>query len=145
MKQEAEQRAQQSLALIRQAVGKLHEVHHDWMRQYSQTLSAIALAAAERVIRRKLDSEPELLVTWAEEAVRSARSATQLTLAVHPETLVQLGQSLDELLAAPDLPEQTHVEPDESVPRNEVIVRQPGGEIHAGLVAQLGRLEEMLS
>jgi flagellar assembly protein FliH len=63
----------------------------------------------------------------------------------HPETLAQLGRSFDELVASSDLPEQTHVEPDESVERNEIVVRQNGGDIHAGLQAQLQRLEEMLS
>ena len=69
----------------------------------------------------------------------------RLTLAVHPETLAELGVALDQLLAGPDLPEQTHVEPDESVDRNTVIIRQHGGEINAGLTAQLRRLEELLS
>ena len=64
---------------------------------------------------------------------------------MHPETLAQLGQAIDELLASPDLPEQTHVQPDESVSRSDVVVRQAGGEIRAGLQTQLERLEEMLS
>ncbi len=143
--QEAEKRSKDSLKLINAAVGQLRNTHQQWMQQYAETLSSIALAASEKVIRQKLTNEPQLLVTWAEDAVRSTRSATQLTLAVHPETLAQLGQALDELLAAPDLPEKAHVEPDESLPPGEVVVRQNGGEIQAGLQAQLDRLQEILS
>lgn len=142
---EAEIRARDGLQRLQQAVQQLHHIHENWMRDYAESLSRIAIAAAERVVMHRLDQERDLLVRWADEALRSTRSANRLTLAVHPETLAELGGALDQLLAAPDLPEQTHVEPDESVHRNEVIVRQHGGEINAGLMTQLRRLEEMLS
>jgi flagellar assembly protein FliH len=115
------------------------------MQQYSDVLSRTALAAAEKIVMRKLDHEPEILVQWAAEAVRSTRAASNLTVAVHPESLAQLGPEFDQLLASPDLPEQTHVEPDESVDRHSVVVRQRGGSIDAGLQAQLDRLQELLS
>ncbi len=102
--EQADARAKESLRLIRSAVQQLHTMHEQWMQQYSQSLSAIALAASERILHRKLKDEPQLIALWAEEAIRSTRSSASLTLAVHPETMAQLGQSLDELLAAPDCP-----------------------------------------
>ncbi|EMI57399.1 FliH/SctL family protein [Rhodopirellula sallentina] len=92
------------------------------------------------------DAEPaeHLLVRWAREALHSTRSASRLTLAVHPDTLAQLGKALDELLAHPDLPEQSVVIPDESLKVGDVVVRQDGGEISAGIDAQLDRLREEL-
>lgn len=141
----SELRAKESLQVIRDAVAQLHSCHQDWMQQYSEVLTRTAIAAAERVVKRKLEQESEILVQWAADAVRSTRAATDLTVAVHPETLAQLGPQFDKLLASPDLPEQTHVEPDESVDRHSVVVRQRGGSIEAGLRAQLDRLEELLS
>jgi len=55
-----------------------------------------------------------------------------------------LGRSLDELLAHPDLPEQSVVVPDETLSVGDIVVRQDGGEISAGLDAQLARLREEL-
>lgn len=145
LKAEAETRAKDGLAVISRAVEKLHQTHEDWMNQYAAALTGIALAAAQRIVGKQLEREPELLVAWASEALASTRSATRLTLAVHPETLAELGESLDRALASPNLPEQTHVEPDETLSRGDVVVRQPGGEIQAGLHAQLDRLSELLS
>lgn len=145
LKQEAESRAKDGLKVISQAVEHLYRTHEGWMQQYAETLSGIAIAAAQRIVRRELAQHPQLLVTWAQEALKSTRSATSLTLAVHPETLAELGDALDQLLASPDFPEQTHVEPDESLEPSDVVVRQVGGDIHAGLQAQLTRLEELLS
>jgi flagellar assembly protein FliH len=145
LQQAAKKRAEDSLQRIRQAVTQLHESHQDWMQQYTEVLTRTALAAAERIVMRKLQDEPEILVRWAADAVRSTRAATNLAVAVHPETLAQLGPDFDKLLASPDLPEQTHVEPDESVDRAGVVVRQRGGSIDAGLRAQLDRLQELLT
>jgi flagellar assembly protein FliH len=143
--EQAETRAREGLQRLQQAVEQLHNAHDSWMQQYAQSLSRIAIAAAQRVIMHRLDQEPGLLVRWAEEALRSTRSAQRLIVAVHPETLAELGGAFDQLLSQSDLPEQTHVEADESVDRHGVLVRQPGGEINAGLMAQLRRLEEMLA
>ncbi len=145
LQREAEKRAKEGLQLMGQAVQKLHATYEQWMQDYAQALNAIALAASEKIVRRKLIDEPEILVRWAEDALTSTRTATRLTLAVHPETLATLGEALDQMLVTPGLPEQTHVEPDESLERDAVVVRQVGGEIHAGLHAQLIRLEELLS
>jgi len=141
----AEQRAQDQLATLRHAVTQMQATYRGWMDDYAASLQTIALAAAERLVGRRLEAEPELLLRWAEEALRSTRAAPQLTLAVSPETLAELGQTIDELLASPDLPEQTHVEADETLSRSDVVVRQSGGEIRAGLEAQLDRLREMLA
>jgi flagellar biosynthesis/type III secretory pathway protein FliH len=67
-----------------------------------------------------------------------------LTLAVHPDTLAELGKQFDGLLANPDLPEQAVVVPDETLTVGDIVVRQDGGEIRAGLDAQLARLREEL-
>ena len=145
LQEAAQELASQSLQSIQSAVRQMHQSYGQWMGQYAESLNTIALAAAEKIIGHHLEREPKLLVQWADEALRRARSATQLVVAVHPETLAVLGQSLDELIASPDLPERTHVEPDESLQRNDVVVRQVGGEIRAGLTDQLQRLAELLS
>ena len=145
LQQTAQQLASRNLKSMHEAVRQLHQTYQQWMQQYAESLNSIALAAAEKVIGHQLQREPELLVRWAEDALRRARSAKQLTVAVHPETLASLGQALDELIASPDLPEKTHVEPDESLRPDDVVVRQVGGEVRAGLVDQLRRLEELLS
>ncbi|NND97009.1 MAG: flagellar assembly protein FliH [Pirellulaceae bacterium] len=141
----AQQRAQTGLDLVQSAVDQLHTAHQQWMQDFAASLTTIALSASERIVARELTYDPRLIVSWAQQAVGSARSACRLTVAVHPETLVLLGESLDEMLSSPDLPEQTCVEPDDSVGHTEVVVRQTGGEIRAGLMAQLKRLEELLA
>ncbi len=144
IKAAGDKRAQEQLAAIRSAVEQLHRVHEDWMSQYAESLTSIALLAAERIVRGKLESEKTILVRWAAEALESTRSASKLTVAVHPEMLAELGSALDDLVALPTFPTNTHVVPDETLDVSSIVVRQDGGEIQAGLRAQLDRLTEML-
>ncbi len=66
---EAEILARDGLQRLQQSVEKLHRVHESWMKDYADSLSRIAIAAAERVVMDRLDQERELLVRWAEEAL----------------------------------------------------------------------------
>lgn len=145
LQQRSEQLAKDQLARLTEATAAMREAYQGWMAEYAEALTEIAIAAAERLVGKKLDEDRGLMVRWAEEAVRSTRSAGRLTLAVHPETLAELGQLLDEMLAAPELPETASVEPDESLGRDELAVRQDGGEIRTGLKNQLDALRESLT
>ena len=145
IQQEAEQRSRTGLDLVRSAVAQMYETHESWMNQYADSLGQLAMAATARIVKAHLAKDPKLIVRWAEDAVQSTRASCELTVAVHPETLAQLGQAFDEMLASPDLPENTRVIPDESVAPTEVVVRQRGGEIEAGLMAQVRRMEELFS
>lgn len=169
---QAAEKSKQQLASMQATVAAMKQQYEAWMQQYSEVLTQTALAAAEHLTRANLSGLPvlqagqdnatdnqsnktvdqeqladqeQLLVRWAKEALHSTRSAGRLTLVVHPDTLAEIGGQLDELLADPGLPEQSSVIADETVGRHDVVVRQDGGQIAAGLEAQLARLREELS
>lgn len=144
LRQASEARAREQLASLTGATESMRQAYETWMTRYAEILSTTAIAAAEKVIGRELERDRELLVRWAERALHGTRAAERLSLVVHPETLAELGPLLDDLLASPDFPEQTEVRGDESVARHDVVVRQDGGEIRAGMTAQLDRLRESL-
>lgn len=139
-----QQRLGQHANAVKSMVQQIATQHDQWMSRYAESLVSLAIDAAQRVIRVRLEHEPEILVRWAADALASARSAQRLTIAVHPETLAELGKDLDELLRTPGLPEDSVLVPDESVPRSGVVIRQLGGEVDAGLSAQLQTLTALL-
>jgi flagellar assembly protein FliH len=151
-KQEADRNLQAALQqrmgehanAVRAMVNQIAEQHNHWMRSYAETLVALVVEVSERVIRNRLDAEPEILLRWAMDGLVAARSAQKLTVAVHPETLAELGADLEQLLNTPGLPEDSSIVPDESVARTGVIIRQLGGEVDGGLAAQLFTLRQRL-
>jgi flagellar assembly protein FliH len=139
-----QQRLGEHAAAVKSMVQQIALQHDQWMKAYAESLVSLVIEVSERVIRARLDHEPKILVQWAADALTTARSAQRLTVAVHPETLAELGTELDELLRTPGLPENSTIVPDESVARNGVKVRQLGGEVDAGLTAQLDTLRQLL-
>lgn len=139
-----QQRVSEHGAALQSMVEQIADGYQQWMQQYADSLVPLVIAAAERIIRGRLDREPQIVLRWANDALAAARSAERLTIAVHPQTLGQLGPGLDELLNQPGLPEETSIIPDESVPVDGVVVRQTGGEVTATFDSQLGRLRELL-
>lgn len=144
LQDKAEQQARHSTSVMQEAVRRIRDAHAEWMKDYEDILIKMSLAAVEKITRRRLEAEPELMVKWAEEALLSTRTAVSLTLVIHPETLAKAGEAFEKMVMTPGLPEKTLIETDEKIARDAVIVRQTGGEIQAGLIAQLDRLEELL-
>ena len=138
------QRLGEHAGAVKSMVNQIASQHDQWMKNYAESLVTLAIDVAERVIREKLDREPEILVRWASDALTTARSAKRISVAVHPETLAELGADLDALLRTPGLPEDSVLVPDESISRTGVMVRQLGGEVDAGLETQLSILSKLL-
>jgi len=139
-----QQRMGEHAGAVKSMIDQIASQHQTWMQQYAETLVSLVMAISERVVRAKLDREPAILVRWTAEALSATRSAQRITVAVHPETLAELGKDLDELLATPGLPENSSLIPDDTVSRTGVVVRQLGGQVDAGLETQLATLQRLL-
>jgi flagellar assembly protein FliH len=129
---------------VKSMMNQIATQHQSWIQNYADSIVTLVIEVSERVIRARLDREPEILVRWAADALAAARSAQRITVAVHPETLAELGKDLDELLATPGLPEDSVLVPDETVARTGVVVRQLGGNVDAGLETHLDTLQRLL-
>lgn len=132
------------MPILEQTARDIGDLEETFLEEYRATLVATALAAAERIVRARLETEPAIVVRWAAEAVQAAKTARRLVIAVHPETLVAHGESLEQLLAAPGLPDDSRIEADESVEPAGVVVRREGGMVDLQLNEQLARLDELL-
>lgn len=142
--QQVQAEVSKRLPAMQQTVEELAKKESEWLNQFADTLTAISVAMAEKIVRTRLETEPKIVLKWAEEALHHIRSARELVVAVHPETLVELGEDLENLLRAADLPDSSRLEPDESVERSGVVVRQEGGAVDVQLQAQLDKLTSML-
>ncbi|MEZ6090697.1 MAG: FliH/SctL family protein [Pirellulaceae bacterium] len=132
------------LATLESTIDELWRNESEWLRQWQSETLPIAFQIARRITRNALNQDEDIIVNWANEALNNVRGARRVTLAVHPETLSILGQQLDQVVRRPDLPQETHVEPDETVEPMGVVVRQEGGEIDMQWSTQFAELEKQL-
>lgn len=135
----------EQLPMYQKLVDQLGSLQSEYLQQWSSTLIATSLGIAERIVLSKFEADEGVLVRWTEEALSMARTARQLVIAVHPETLVRHGEKLEELFSTAGMPEDIRIEADESVEPVGVVVRVDGsGQIDMALSQQLSRLDSML-
>lgn len=140
-----QQQLREQLPIYQELVDQLGVIQSEFLQQWSATLITTSLGIAERVVLAKCESDERVLVRWTEEAISMARTARQLVIAVHPETLVRHGEKLEQLFSAAGMPEDIRIESDENVEPVGVVVRVDGcGQIDMALSQQLSRLDSML-
>lgn len=141
---EVKRQVESRMPVLEQTARQIGELEETFLDEFRGTLVATSLAAAERIVRARLEADSEIVVRWAAEAIQAAKTARRLVIAVHPETLVAHGESLEQLLTVPGLPDDSRIEPDESVEPAGVVVRREGGMVDLQLNEQLARLGELL-
>ena len=143
--EQAEIKAKEKLDRLHDSVTELYSVHGEWMKQYADSLTQLATAIAERVVRQQLHSSPDIILQWVQESLSQLRLSSEIKLTLHPDTMSEIGESLEIMIRNEGRIEEIELASDPSLGRHEVMVSQEQGEIHAGMMAQLNRLGDMLS
>jgi flagellar biosynthesis/type III secretory pathway protein FliH len=105
----------------------------------------LAAEIANKVVRRELSSDNELLRVWLEEALVAMQDARELRVRVHPDDFAVTGRFLQQL--AKSIPQAASVEilPDPEISLGGCRLQSNHGQIDQQLETQLDRLAEQLS
>jgi flagellar biosynthesis/type III secretory pathway protein FliH len=150
--QEAEQRLQSKLqnqlsSLLPAFQKMIQDLEHSkqaWLTHWEQATVHLAVAIAERIVRRELQIRPTLTVDWVREALLLAMGSGSIKVQLHPEDHAALGDPIAQLL------EQMHelgvvtVVADAEISRGGCRVLTQFGEVDQRLETQLARIEEDL-
>ena len=131
-------------ATLNESVAQLWRSETAWLEQWQQTLAALALEIAEKIIIKRIENDETIVLDWAKQAIELTRTARSITVSVHPETLVRIGEQLEMLLRESGGPDDSRLEPDETVSLHGVVVRQEGGKVDMQLRSQIDRLRTSL-
>lgn len=145
VEREANKKSHDQIEQLQQSVQRLYQTHERWMQDCAESLSGLAIMIAERVLKHQLTGSKQVVLQWIQEALASTRLSRNIILSLHPETLSEIGDTLETIVSkSEDIPEQVELVADSQLDRYEVVVTQSGGRIDAGLNAQLSRLGELL-
>ncbi|MEQ8847907.1 FliH/SctL family protein [Botrimarina sp.] len=126
------------------AVEQLGAARGEWLEHWRASAVGLAVAIAERVVRRELRSDVTISQSWLEEALRYAAGASEITVRLAPSDFDHLrghGERLAEATAG--LADARFVA-DEAVAPGGCRVETRHGQIDQQLATQLARLEEEL-
>ncbi len=138
------QRIQSLLPALEQTVEELRLARGQWLQHWQQNALQLVVAVAEKVIRQQLQHQPQIALTWLQEALELAAGSPQVQVRMHPQDLDSLGQEAQRL-AQTILPSaQVQFTADDALEPGEVVVRTAWGEVDQRLQTQLQRIAEEL-
>ncbi len=140
----SDQRCKTAIASCEATVQRLASETSEWLANWRNLTVELAARMAEKLVRRSMQDNEEVLRVWLEEAIIAMRDARELRILVNPDDFSIAGRFLQNLTKMIPQAAQIEVIPDPEISLGGCIVRSMHGFIDQQLETQLQRLVEQL-
>ncbi len=140
----SDQRCKTAISACEATVQQLSGETTTWLTNWRNLTVELASQMAEKLVRRTMKDNEEVLRVWLEEAIIAMRDARELRILVNPDDFAVAGRFLQNLTKMIPQAAQIEVIPDPEISLGGCIVRSMHGLIDQQLETQLQRLVEQL-
>ena len=140
----SDQRCKTAIAACEATVQRLASETTEWLANWRNLTVELAARMAEKLVRRSMKDNEEVLRVWLEEAIIAMRDARELRILVNPDDFSVAGRFLQNLTKMIPQAAQIEVIPDPEISLGGCVVRSMHGFIDQQLETQLQRLVEQL-
>jgi flagellar assembly protein FliH len=116
--------------------------NQQWLRQWQHETVTLAIAVAEKIIARQIDTDPEILLGWIAESVRMVQGQRRMELRLHSSSLARLGDSLPKCLGQMGRLAMIDIIADDQIEPQGLVLQDADGRVDMQLTTQLARLRE---
>ncbi len=141
---EVERRMETVLPALEELLRQMRESSDAWRRSREQGLIRLARKIAERVVRERLERDPQITLQWAREALELVANSRHMQIRLHPRDHAVLGEHIAQLAGRLRLPGKLEVMADATIEAGGCVVQTEHGELDQQLTTQLDRMEEEL-
>jgi len=143
-RQEIQQQIQEALPAASALAQQIEAARQEWLATWRNQAIELAVAIAERILRRQLPLAAELPATLVQEALELATGSRQVRVRMHPDDLSALRREIEAVVAAAGQAAQSELLPDPTISRGGCRLETQYGVIDQTIEAQLARIEEEL-
>ena len=140
----AKELSTQSLGRLEKMVADIASAESRYLHDYADRLGRLIVDAVQTVCGKAFAADPEILLRWAADAIAQVHAGRSVRIVVNPETLAVLAAPLETLVTAGGSGMDIQIVPSEDVAPSDLIIRQEGGEVRAGLDDQISELARLL-
>ncbi len=137
-------RCKSAIASCEATVTELTRHTTEWLALWRNQTVELAAKIAEKILRREMSVNEEILRVWMEEAIVAMRGVRELRVLVHPDDFAVAGRFLQQLVKTVPHAASVEILPDPEIGQGGCVVRSAHGGIDQQLEAQLQRLVEQL-
>jgi len=130
---------------LKLAVAEVENAKQAWLQRWEKNNMRLAVAIAERIIRRELSQQPEITIDLVREALDIAAQQGELVLKLNPQDHATLGSQVELFIAEMSRLADVRVVADAAVTAGGCVVETRFGRIDEQIEAQLARLEQELA
>lgn len=131
--------------MVHSAIEQLKDGVHKFQLDWERKTVSLALQIAEKVIKRELQSQPEIALDQLRAALQLCGNQDEIFVHVNPTDQKDLGPAMESVVNHFGLLSKTTIVPDTLVGSGGCVVRTIYGQIDAQIESQLERIEEELS
>jgi len=140
----SDQRCKTAVATCEATVQKLAGETTEWLTNWRNLTVQLAAKMAEKLVRRSMQDNDEVLRVWLEESIVALRDSRELRVLVNPDDFAVAGRFLQNLTKMIPQAAQIEVIPDPEITKGGCVVRSMHGSIDQQLETQLERLVQQL-
>lgn len=134
-----------SLAVLESAGRELTASRDEAVLAAEGDIADLAVAVAEKIVRRRAEDDPELAVTLVREALKRISDRSRLQIRVHPDCLAPVAEHRPEWLETMGTPGSLEIVPDRRVAPGGVEIVFPEGVVDARLETQLDEARRLFA
>ena len=144
LQQQVTQQMNSLLPAVQTFVQELSHAKGIWKKRWEEQATHVAVAIAEKVIRREIEKTPTIQTEWIAAALELASRSGQITVRLHPADHKALGNAARQLAVELSRQATADVVADETVSPGGCRINTEFGEIDTSIETQLKRIEEEL-
>lgn len=139
------QQMQTLLPAIEKLVAQLEDARGTWQEHWQNAAVKLAVAMAERIVRRQLEQHPEIALEIIQEGLEIACGSSEVAVHLNPGDFEALGGQVQQLADSMSQLATAEIVPDEGVTPGGCLLKTRFGEIDQRIETQLARLEAELT
>ncbi|WP_144700781.1 flagellar assembly protein FliH [Fictibacillus phosphorivorans] len=129
---------------VKSSMDTLRQEYHNVLSEAEPQMIILAMAAAEKILGKKLQETPETWISIVKQLVKEAREFEEIKLYVPPQWFELTQNYREELKNMLQSTATLFIYPDENLIENGAIIEFPFGKIDATLDVQLKEIREKL-
>jgi flagellar assembly protein FliH len=144
VEQRMKERLETTLPAVAAVAQSMRQELDHWLIRWEEAALRTAVAIAEKLIHRRLETHPDVAAGMIVEALRLAAGHPQLRIHLHPDDIAHLGSHAEAVVRSTTACAEALVIPDAAMSRGGCRIETRHGEIDARLETMLDRIAEEL-
>lgn len=144
VKKQVQAKTQSAIPAIKEIANSIATQRLEWLSEWESKGIHLAIAVAERILRKELAAHPETVIPLIQELLEMVTGESYTSIYLHPDDAAFLEEQQVDLNTLVRSASETNMIIDDSITPGGCFVRTQHGEIDARLETQLSRLAEEL-